>query len=150
MIRSIIGRRGAALVGVLVLALGTAGCGLGAGPEDWYLDRIEISGHERVATHYGTAIFLGPPAADPLSAVSAPNLTTSPGPASLSTDQWEVLGGGEGRTDDGTDCGVNVKRLRRGADPAFPDWEPSGDQQQKLAAGDLELIRVAVGCPFET
>jgi hypothetical protein len=149
-VRSRSGRKSVGLAGALLLTLISTGCGLSPSTEDAYLKEIGIAGHERVATHYNTGLFLGPPTADLLSAVSGPDLQASPSRTNLSSEEWEFVGIGTGKADDGTECRVHFERLTKGPDPAFPDWEPSADQRKKLTAGELEIIRVAVGCPFET
>lgn len=136
------------LLGSAILTLGVAACDDGS-VEGPYLKSIEIRGHERATIYYSQAVYVGPSTPGLLAAVSAPEMTTSAGPASLSIDPWEFVGSGSGKAADGTDCRVHFERLVKGGDPNVPHWEPTAEQRRKQATGELEIVRVSAGCPFK-
>src|ERR1700754_601991 len=99
------------IIGALLVVLATSGCDALRTAEDTFLRSIEIAGHEAATFYYDEALFIGPPTKDLLGAVQAPEMDKSPGPASLSYNEWEFVGTGAGRTRDGTECGVEFQRL---------------------------------------
>ncbi len=147
--------------GVLLLVTVVLTCLAGAAYVVWggsatresqYAEQLDVQEHELVRRFDEkglNSIYIGPPTVG-IPALTGPQLVLNPPQPNFSDALYEHAASGSGQLGDGTECRVDVYRVKQNVQP-FSTWRLNREQIQRVQTGRAEVLQVVTRCaPFDT